>query len=508
MTSPRTLALLAAAAAAVAGGCRSLPTNYAPPTPTFAQEPAPDGTLAAFAETVDNRLSADTSGFMLVDDSEEALHWRLALVDSATQSIDVQTYLWSRDFAGRLLWFRVLEAADRGVRVRVLVDDWELGNRDRAIAALDDHPNIEIRIWNPGRNRELGRKLDYVMRLSELNHRMHNKVFIADNRVAISGGRNLADEYFGLSSNYNMLDLDLLVAGPAVPQLSGMFDRYWNSPQAAPGSIFHAHASEADIPRLSAAPLRQLESSPYRSVFPLERRAWDDRFTAAAAAMTTATFEVVYDRPGVREPSLDTLYGLQRLFDRGRREILAINPYLVPSDTFFEEARRLEDAGVHLSIMTNSLGSTNQTIVNHAYGKRRRPMIEAGVDLFELRHEGAIKAEVDTPPAASKFLALHAKAVVVDGEHLFIGTYNFSPRSRDLNTEMGLLVHSPLLGAQLGDVLRRAMAPENSWRVTIGEDGRLRWSSTAGTVTSQPSQDFWRQIEDGIFGLFPVEKHL
>lgn len=507
MTLSRTLIALAFAIAA-AGGCRSLPTTYDPPEPTFALTPAGDGMLAEFADTVQAALPDDTSSFMLMDDSEQALHWRLALVDSAEESIDVQTFLWSPDFAGRLLLHRIRQAADRGVRARLLVDDWELRGRDRSIAALDDHPNIEIRIWNPGRSRALGRTLDYLVRLNELNHRMHNKVFIVDNRVAVSGGRNIADEYFGLSAGYNMLDLDLLAVGPVVPQLSGMFDRYWNSPQAAPGRIFHGRASADDLDRLMAGPLRQLERSPLRDVFPLERQAWGDRLAAASAAMIPATYEVLYDRPGEREPSQDTLFGLQRFFEQARKEVLVINPYFVPSDDFVEGARRLEAAGVDLAVMTNSLGSTNQTIVNHAYGRRRRPTLESGVDLFELRHEGAIKADVDTPPAKSRFLALHGKAAVVDRERVFVGSFNFSPRSRDLNTEMGLLVDSPELGAQLADLLRRAMAPENAWRLSFDENGRLRWSSSAGTVTAQPAQNFWRRIEDGIFGLFPVEKHL
>ncbi len=507
MPHSRILSVLALVAA-TASGCRSLPTDYDPPAPTFALAPATDGALAELADTCDDRLRDDTSGFMLMDDSEDALHWRLALIDSATRSIDIQTYIWGRDFAGRLLLHRILQAADRGVRVRLLVDDWGQGNRDQAVAAIDDHPNIEIRIWNPARSRELGRVPDYVVRLQELNHRMHNKVFIVDNRAAISGGRNIADDYFGLAGNYNMLDLDLLVVGPAVPQLSGMFDRYWNSEQAAPGAIFHARASMKDIDRLYVGPLREFERSPLREVFPLDRQAWDDRIATASAEIIPATFEVLYDRPGEREPSQDTLYGLQRFFERARGEILVINPYLVPDDAFIEGTGRLDAAGVHISILTNSLGSTNQTIVNPSYSRRRRPLLESGVDLYELRHDGAVKADVDTPPVESGFLALHAKAAVLDREHVFIGSYNFSPRSRDLNTEMGILVHSPELGAQVADLLLRVMAPENAWQVSFDDHGRIQWSSSAGTVTSQPAQNFWRQIEDGIFGLFPVEKHL
>jgi putative cardiolipin synthase len=287
-----------------------------------------------------------------------------------------------------------------------------------------------------------------------------------------------------------------------------MFDRYWNSPQAAPASIFHAGAGLHLFDKLLGRGLRKLERSPYREVFPLEPGDWYERLRTIEAAMIPATFEVLYDRPGVREPSQDTMFGLQRFFDQAEEEVLTINPYVVPGDAFAAGVKEVVDRGVRFALLTNSLGSTNQTIVNSAYAKRRRPMIEAGVELHELRHEGAIKADVDTPPVQSSFLALHAKAAVLDREHVFVGSYNFSPRSRDLNTEMGLLVHSPELGAQLADVLTRAMAPENAWRVTLDGDGRLRWSSSDVEVTSQPAQNFWRRIENGIFGLLPIEDHL
>jgi putative cardiolipin synthase len=504
----RHVLVLLAIALTAAGGCRSLPRNTEPPEPTYAFAPTETGPLAEFADACGERIAEGESGFLFVERNDEDLHWRLALVDSAQRSIDVQTYLWYADFSGRLLIDRMLRAADRGVRVRLLVDDFLLRGRDRGIAALDDHPNVEVRIWNPARSRALGRNLEFLARLRELNHRLHNKVLIADNRVVLSGGRNIADAYYGLSDKYNFLDLDLLAVGPVVPPTSDMFDRYWNSMQAVPGRLFHPRGSVDDLPEAETRRRRELAASPMRAVFPLEPQAWDERLARGAAEMVTGRAEVIYDKPGEREPSQDALIGLQRFIRAAEREVLALNAYLVPGEAFFDEARKLEERGVHMAIMTNSLGSTNQTVVHHAYARTRQPTLEAGVDVYEMRYDAALKAELDTPPAESAWVGLHAKAVVIDRRLVFIGSFNFSPRSRNLNTEMGLLVDSPALGAQVADFMERTMAPENAWRLVLDEDGRLAWESSDGRVTTQPAQSFWQRVKNDIFGMFPLEEHL
>jgi putative cardiolipin synthase len=508
MFNARSAALIILLAMTTATGCRSLPSSWEPVEPTFAFDPAADGPLADFAEQAVARLEDGKSGFLFVERNDVDLQWRLAMIDSATESLDLQTYLWHREFSGRLFMERMLAAAERGVRVRLLVDDFLLRGRDRAIAALDDHPNIEIKVWNPGRVREVGRNLEYLARLRELNHRLHNKVLIADSRVVLLGGRNVADAYFGLSEDYNFLDLDLLMVGPAVPDVCAMFDRYWNAEQAAPGKIFHRHASAENIPDVMARPRRLMADSPLREIVPLERQSWDALLDEGAKAVVAGDVEVVYDKPGERAPSQDAFFGLQRFMRRAKREVLALNPYLVPQEPFFEEARRLEAKGVHMAIMTNSLGSTNQPIVHNAYSQTRRPMLEAGVDVFEMKYQPALKDRLDTPPVVSEWVGLHAKAMVLDREHVFIGSYNFSPRSRNLNTELGLMVHSPELGAEVADFMEKAMAPENAWQLRLDEQGRLRWESADGTLTSQPSQNFMRRFKNGLFGLFPLEEHL
>ena len=488
-------------------GCRSLPRDLEPGEPGFAFDPAPDGPLAemslAFEET-----ASDKSGFLLLDRNDESLWWRLTVIDSATESLDLQTYLWARDFSGQLIAARMQRAADRGVRVRVLVDDFLTRGRDRSMAALDQHPNIEIRIWNPGSQRRLGRNLEYLVRLRELNHRLHNKVLIADNRVVISGGRNIADAYFGLSSSYNFWDLDLLAVGPVVPPTSAMFDRYWNSPQAVPGRVFHRRADKNDIPTVTRRRRGNMERSSLSDIVPIDPQDWTERLEAAVDQLIPGDAEVIYDKPGELEPSQTTLVGLQRFLQQAKREVLAANAYLVPGEPFFEEAARLEAKGVDMAIITNSLGSTNQTIVHHAYARSRVPMIAAGVDVFEMKYHPAMQRELDMPPVESSWVGLHAKAAVLDREHVFIGSFNFSPRSRNLNTEMGLLVHSPVFGEQVAAVMEELMAPENAWQVVLNDAGEMRWVSADGKLTAQPYQSFWRRIQNGLFGLLPVEQHL
>jgi putative cardiolipin synthase len=488
--------------------CSSLPGELAPGEPSSAFEPAPDGLLADFSDDCKRRFTADDSCFLLLDRNDEDLRWRLALIDSAQVSIDLQTFIWANDFSGRLLISRMLKAAERGVRLRLLVDDFTTRGRDRAIAALDQHPNVEIRMWNPGNQRRAGRNLSFLANLRELNHRLHNKVLIADNRAVISGGRNIADGYFGLMERYNFFDLDLLAVGPVVAPTSGMFDRYWNSPQAVPGVNLHRRASAEEIPAVRAELQRTLSASPHSETFAIQPRDWTSRVEQGISSMVPGRAEVIYDKPGELAPSQDTLVGLQRFFRQAQREVLVLNPYLVPGEPFFAEATALEERGVDMAIMTNSLGSTNQPIVHEAYARTRIPMIEAGVDVYEMKYMAAMQSELDTPPVKSEFVSLHAKAAVLDREHVFIGSFNFSPRSRKLNTEMGIFVHSSEFGEQVAVVMERAMAPDNAWRLRMDENDVLSWESADGTLTSQPSQSFWRRFQNGIFGLLPVEQHL
>jgi len=287
-----------------------------------------------------------------------------------------------------------------------------------------------------------------------------------------------------------------------------MFDRYWNSPQAIPGVNFHSLASVDEISSVRADLHRALEASTLSEIVTIVPQDWTERFERGMSEMVPGRGEVIYDKPGEREPSQDALIGLQRFFRQAQREVLVLNPYLVPGEPFFAEAQLLEERGVNMAIMTNSLGSTNQPIVHKAYARTRVPMLQAGIDVYEMKYQGGMQHGLDTPPISSAFVSLHAKAAVLDREHVFIGSFNFSPRSRNLNTEMGILVHNPEFGEMVATVMDQVMAPDNAWRLRLDENGELSWESADGTLTSQPSQSFWRRVQNGIFGLFPVEQHL
>ncbi|NQX89476.1 MAG: phospholipase D family protein, partial [Halioglobus sp.] len=433
--------------------------------PSNATRPAERGPLADLSLACERKSADDDSCFLLLNHNVEDLQWRLTLIDSAQVSLDIQTFIWANDFSGQLIMSRVIEAAERGVRVRLLLDDFLTRGLDREIAVLDQHTNVDIRLWNPGNQRQLGRNLEYLVRLRDLNHRLHNKVLIADNRAAISGGRNIANAYFGLSSRYNFFDLDLLATGPIVPDISEMFDHYWNSPQAVSGINFYRRAQITEISHVKSQLQRSLEQSAHSDIVDIYPKDWHQRLSLGASAMVTGRAEVIYDKSGEREPSQDALIGLQRFIRKAQYEVLSLNPYLVPGQAFFNEARALEERGVSMAIMTNSLGSTSQPIVHDAYSRTRLPMLHAGVDVYEMKYQGGMQRALDTPPIRSDFVSLHAKAMVLDRQYVFIGSFNFSPRSRNLNTEMGLLVDSTELGKQLAMLIERSMARDNAWRL-------------------------------------------
>jgi len=493
--------------AGIMAGCRSIPTDFEPAQPTHATPPASRGDVADFSRAWKQR-GGHKSGFLLLADNAENLSWRLALIDASQSSIDVQTYLWASDFSGRLLFDRMQRAADRGVRVRLLVDDFLTRGKDRNIAALDQHPNIEIRMWNPGSARKVGRNLDYLVRLRELNHRLHNKMLIVDNRVIISGGRNIADAYFGLSDDYNFLDLDLLGVGPVVAPASKMFDRYWNADQAVPGRVLHGRARAEDIPAVTADRRKFLAASSLSKLVPLEPRSWDKQFSQGLRELLPGEAEVIYDKPGEREPSQDALVGLQRFFEQAKSEVQAANAYLVPGDPFFALAAKLEKRGVRMAVISNSLGSTNQTVVHPSFARSRIPMLKAGVEVFEMNYHPAMQRELDMAPVESSWVGLHAKAAVIDRKRVFIGSFNFSPRSRNLNTEMGLLVDSPQLGRKTAALMDKMMSADNAWEVRLGDAGQLTWVSSDGTLTRQPAQSLGRRWQNRFFSLLPVEEHL
>lgn len=496
-------------------GCRTIDRHPHRPASTSVA-PAGAGIVARTAGAATSSLAQGHSAFHLLEEPREALDWRLALTDHAVRSIDIQYYLWNTDSTGLLLLSRLLDAADRGVRVRLLVDDLLFENEEDRLAALCQHENVEIRIFNPQFTRSdgLASKVEILLRFGELNRRMHNKAFIVDNRLAILGGRNIGDEYFGLGTAFNFIDLDVMTAGPVVGAASASFDRYWNSPLAFPGEAFSpttgpgAFAEVADgIRRHVREEDRLLARAPY----PRTRRDWSGDFAALRGRWHTGTATLIDDAPTSAE---EALFGgrfidqaLSGIGSPAGEELLFASPYLIPGRKVHRFIREYVGNGVEVRLLTAGMEANNHLIVHSHYRQHRRPLLDDGVRLHELRADaaGPVRALADVGPVRSDRVCLHVKAGVGDRSRCFIGSLNLDPRSIDLNTENGLLIESPGLGAELADHLETLMSPENAWEVTKDRGGRLIWNSRGTRETRQPAPDAESRILDFFFGLLPIE---
>ena len=501
------------AIAVALGGCTTATPAGPPPAPEYARPAAGAGPLATLEARVRDANGPDASGFRLLERNEEGLRWRLALVDSARSTLDLQYYVWAGDTSGLLLMERVVAAADRGVKVRLIIDDLDTMMkdadtpkvRDSPIAKIDRHPNIAIRLFNPWHNRSLvGRGVESAGDLARLNHRMHNKLFVADNRVAIIGGRNIGAEYLGLNPKYNFYDLDVLGVGPMARQGSTVFDRYWNSPLVVEVSRLDLKATPGDLPEMMAKVTARLTAAPELSRFPPPPQDWTAELQALPATLQPGQSRVVADRPGEEAVKHWMPQAIRTLIGAAKRELLIANAYIIPDQDMIDLLHALVVRGVTVRILTNSLATTDVPAVNSHYKMWRRDLIQAGVDLHELRPDAALKAAAaDTPPTSSVFLGLHAKAIVLDRERVFVGSMNLDPRSAGINSEMGVVVESPGLGRVAASALDEALSPENSWRVELDPDGGLRWVAGAQVLRFQPARSFWERVLDLVYVIFP-----
>jgi len=485
--------------------CATVREDYPDPVPSFASKPGTSGPLADLESEFAQQHGSQKSGFLLLENNRESLKWRLALIDEARHSLDVQYYLWYGDDSGDLLLKRCLDAAKRGVRVRLIADGLILIGEGKTIAAIHSHPNLEVRIFNPFEQQRANRSLKSYQTLERFNYRMHNKIIVADNHITILGGRNLGNEYFGLNQKYNFHDLDVLGLGPAARQMSKIFDNFWNSTWVVPGYAYATEVPEGYLQEQEQALIRSLEQSQVLKNFALEKQSWTDLLQSLPAQLKIGTSSKVYDKLEAEVISQRMATELPEFSKTAQKELLIVNAYLIPDDHMLEEASKMVQRGVNLRIITNSLSSQDVPAVNSHYGPYRKRILEAGIDLYELRHDAAIKSEVDTPPIVSGFVGLHSKASTVDRSRAYIGSFNLDPRSRNINTEMGILIDSPELAGELAQKIEYLMQPENSWRVQLDEKGNVIWVSGDTILKRQPAQSSWQRIQDVFFKLFPKE---
>ena len=454
------------------------------------------------------------SGLTLVPRGRNAFTARIAVTELAEQSLDLQYYIWEADPSGRLLADALLKAADRGVRVRVLLDDINLSGRDSVIAALDQHPQVEIRLFNPFANRGF-RMLDFLGDLERVNHRMHNKVMIADNALAILGGRNIGDHYFDVAQDANFRDLDIVAAGPVVRDSSNVFDYFWNADWSVPIAAL-VEENGGDVPTLAAAregltASIKAESYPhpvYEEAHQLERE-----MTEIGQRFVWAPAKVVWDDPedfreGREQGQIIT--ALTRRLQSLERELLVEVAYFVPGRRGAKALTTLTERGVRVRVLTNSLSSNDVVAAHSGYSVYRERLLKAGVELHEVR---ADSAEVQqTLLSGRSRAALHTKAAVFDGEAIFVGSFNFDPRSANLNTEIGIYAESPELAEQLTAFMDEGAEPQNSYALSLNGEGEVVWSSQEEgglrLYGYDPATSFSQRFLSDFMTLLPVESQL
>ncbi len=448
------------------------------------------------------------TGIASLQNGADAFAARILLADAAVSSIDAQYYIWHADLTGTLLLDALVRAADRGVRVRLLLDDNGTEGLDAEIAALVTHANIEVRLYNPFNFRTF-KMLSYAFDFFRLNRRMHNKSFTVDGRATIVGGRNIGDEYFGTGSTPLFFDLDVLAVGVIVAEIAADFDRYWAAPAVHPASaIVGTHKQTDPIAKRLANYRNEAQMGEYTTI--LQKSNIVAALAAGELDLEWTTALLVSDDPikgqGAvpREDLLATrlheaVGDIQTRFD-------GISAYFVPSAAGVKAFNSLEARGVRVRMLTNSMEATDVLPVHAGYAKRRKDMLKGGVSLFELRSQTVLSKTADQIRAfGSSGSSLHAKTFAVDGQRIFIGSFNFDPRSTTLNTEMGLLINSEQMAQKLHSAFDEGMAGL-AWQVNL-RDGKLVWIDTANEAitTAEPGMSTMRSMVLTVVGWLPVE---
>ena len=454
------------------------------------------------------------TGVILLPDGLDAFAARAIATRKAGRSLDLQYYIWHDDLVGRLLAREVHDAAERGVRVRLLLDDMNAEGLDPQLLALDAHPNVELRLYNPFRNRQgTARVLELVQRVFSVNHRMHNKAWIADGRVAVVGGRNIGEEYFSADAEVNFRDLDLLLFGPAVRQASTIFDDYWNSAAVVPIAALNSKSPEALRKMLAGADLEANEAAakPYLARV-AESQMVRNYYGHALRPHWSAGVQVIADPPlKGREDNRGTwlVDRLTATLASTRHKALLISPYFVPGDAGTAGFTTLARRGAEVGIVTNSLAANDVPAVHSGYASYREPLLAQGIRLYELKARG----RTDTAGVfGSSGASLHTKAFVVDDARGFVGSFNLDPRSVDLNTEMGVLFEDPAIALDLRNEYLRLVDPALSYWVYRDAAGDMRWLDRSATppvsIEHEPDTSAWQRGVVRVLGWLPIESQL
>jgi len=448
------------------------------------------------------------SGVFALQEGLDAFAARVLLAGAAEHTLDVQYYIWHHDMSGTLLLEALHRAADRGVRVRLLLDDNNTAGLDPWIAALDAHPHIEVRLFNPFKHRHW-RVLDYLVDFARVNRRMHNKSFTADGQATIIGGRNVGDEYFGAGQDMSFVDLDIIAVGPVVEEVTRDFERYWTSGSAVSAVNVIAPADESPTVDIEAAAQR-VEHDPVgvKYIHAVARAPFVRDLLDGNLRLEWASVHMVSDDPAkglARAPDDRMLWKrLKEIMDSPKRELELVSPYFVPGADGVNELTGLARAGVKITVLTNALEATDVPAVHAGYAKRRKPLLAAGITLYELKRLPGGRSARGSGLFGSSASSLHAKTFAVDRTRLFVGSFNFDPRSARLNTEMGFVIDSPALANVVATACTQRV-PEMSYKVSLTESGALQWTNGNQRFTSEPGTSMGRRLLVRVLALLPIE---
>jgi putative cardiolipin synthase len=509
-------------AVALTTSCTSIPKAMTDRVPASAQ-PADESTVLGRQMLQPPTAAEGKSGFLAVDRGWDALLWRCAMAAQAEKTIEIQYYIWNPDEAGLIFADHLLKAADRGVKIRCLLDDLAVRAGSKRLASLNAHPNIEIRVYNPvGRAYEdmTARGLQLAKDPARTNRRMHNKLFVVDGGVAITGGRNIGNEYFDLSSEMNFRDRDVLTVGPTVPALAATFDTYWNSPWVVEMDRVAGQMTSSNWVT------RYYHSIQERAAGAMNKLPGFREGAATMSARLTNLWSEVHLGQGhvvCDEPGKNILHGSMTGFGASgellteaalgiQKELIVQSAYSLAMDGTLDLLRQLKKRGAKVRLITNSSASIDEPFVFAKYKSQRPLLMDLGVEIFEIRPDGkAWEKRVATHPTPRNPtpVGLHVKNLVFDASRIYIGSFNLDPRSTHLNTELGLLIDCPPLAQEVRSIMVEECETSTSWQVLRSNEGVMTWlgrdDGTPRIWTREPGLSWSRRIKLFFVGLLPVD---
>lgn len=483
-----------------------------------AMQPRQESTFLSLSEVEDTGLGRGIlplmesrdglSGYYPLTDSLDAFAARMLMIYAAERSLDVQYYIWRRDLTGVLLLGALYDSAERGVRVRLLLDDHGTAGLDDLLTILNQHPNIEVRLFNPYPNRRF-KYSRFLWDARLANRRMHNKSMIADNLVALGGGRNIGDEYFGATDGILFSDLDVLVVGPVVQETSADFDQFWQSPLSYPSEQLIDLDVADDALFVALMNKYQAPNNAYylQAVINNELLA---RVVSGDLMLQWVDVDLVSDSPvkikGHEQGDASLVAQLAEVLDKPTTSLDIVSPYFVPGKKGVDALVALQRRGVQVRVLTNARESTDVLAVHAGYSRYRKALLREGIELYEMRrHRQQDERDEKNQLWGSSGTSLHAKTFAIDQQRVFIGSFNFDPRSVFLNSEMGFVIHSPPLAEAISATFSDAL-PAVAYRVSLSDRGKLQWHLADGVVLDQePGSNFWGNRLLNVLSILPIE---